>query len=297
MTDTRELREKMIEKLLELGFKNDPGCVSGIPGQTFFILMPEAAEQIADALSLKGEEVIGLAYREPSLATGSSVLEEIDGYTAEDKAAALLKHKGWKPNDKLHLHGVVQLMVEFAKGFDPGDHQCSYPACGCDFDAICNVEVGRREALASQPLDPGGEVARDELKTEPDTPAEREWMNPPEGPLEAMMLALARAHDEAAEPHETGAETAVRAANGIACPYWEHLADAALRLSPSYGGDWKDKQSAARIADALEHAIDRLDMGREGLASCGIRAEAAIELCQIAQRDLAAMLSAVPGGE
>lgn len=72
---------------------------------------------------------------------------ETDGYTTKDKAVALLKLKGWQPGDKLHAPAVVGLMVEFANNYRPEDHRCAYPACGCDFDAICNVEVCRRDAL------------------------------------------------------------------------------------------------------------------------------------------------------
>jgi hypothetical protein len=49
MTETEKLKAALVEALLDAGFKNDPGCLSGIPGQEHFVLMPDAAEQIAEA--------------------------------------------------------------------------------------------------------------------------------------------------------------------------------------------------------------------------------------------------------
>ena len=58
MTETEKLKAALVEALLDTGFKNDPGCLSGIPGQEHFVLMPAAAEQIADvALSAAASRI------------------------------------------------------------------------------------------------------------------------------------------------------------------------------------------------------------------------------------------------
>lgn len=88
-----------------------------------------------------------------------SEAREIDVHTAKDSAYALVKHKGWKPGDNISAHGCVQLMVEFARSFDPAAHTCNYPDCGCDFDAVCghveapaplSVPAGRRPMTSGE---------------------------------------------------------------------------------------------------------------------------------------------------
>ena len=72
--------------------------------------------------------------------------------------------------------------------------------------------------------------------SEQDKGKDRVWLEPPRGRVQKMMVRLARAYDayHADQPGRGGAEIAIRSGNGIAVPYWEYMARAALNKDSSH---------------------------------------------------------------
>ena len=78
--------------------------------------------------------------------------DEMTESALKNRAIALLKLKGWKAGDRIHMHGVIGLMTEF--GMDvtnrPEEDRCGHPDCGCDFDQVCDAALATREEAPAE---------------------------------------------------------------------------------------------------------------------------------------------------
>lgn len=68
------------------------------------------------------------------------------------RAKALIVKNGWRPGDQFSAHSVSRLLVAFGLDLtrNPEKARCAYPACGCDFDAVCDAALAAGQDLDGQ---------------------------------------------------------------------------------------------------------------------------------------------------
>lgn len=67
-------------------------------------------------------------------------IDEVTIDELRERARVYYLKNGWDGKDRLSAHSVIELMAAFGMLVHRNPPAgCDYPACGCDFDATCNV--------------------------------------------------------------------------------------------------------------------------------------------------------------